>query len=145
MKIFIVLFLTFFSMSLIFGVEENDFKGMLTVDNLSYRASFELIKKRNGKHLLKIQPKSSKSFCYYKVKRITAPQQMKGRSGIVFSNKIKNCSYSIPIKKQSLFWNDLVLIDMNYTLNSDMSLEGKVKLSSKKRGFRGILEFITRK
>ncbi len=131
----------FFSFRSLLCADDIAFKGNLVINELSYKASFELVDKGKKYSQLKITPVTSSSSCYFDIKRITAPQQMRGRGGVVFANKPKNCAFKMPSKKMSLLWNSVVLIDMSYSFNSDMVLDGTVKLSSIQKAYRGILVF----
>ncbi len=90
----------------------------------------------NDKHFLVIGPDKNHQ-CKFLIKRLTAPQQTKGISGIIFSNKVPSCQYKIQNKTINKFWNSLELIDLDYRLNSKGKIQGKIHLQSEKKSYLG--------
>lgn len=117
------------------------FRGSFNVENMSYQAKIELVKNKKEKYFLRIFPNSSKNFCDFYVKRISAPQQIRGLEGTIFANRDLSCKFNLLSEDESIFWNGIELIDVNYRFIKDYQLEGRLTLGSIKQTYRGLLVF----
>ena len=98
--------------------------------------SFEVVR-LGTTHVLRVRPLSSKNFCDLKVRKITAPQQLKGRPGIIQANK-GDCQFQIKSSKLSSFWNEMILFDMTYLfIKGSRKILGEVTVSHLKKRFKG--------
>lgn len=116
-------------------------QGELIVQDPPYKASFRLIKKNNGHYLLRISPQSSKNFCDFTVRRISAPQQTRGMKGHLFTNRPTLCKFHLSSQEQTLFWNTIELIDLSYRFIGPNTFGGVAKLNSLQRSYRAHLKF----
>ena len=130
MKILFVILIFISSLNLAYSESKNKLlNGVITVDEANYKSSFTILKKEN-RHYLKVHPSNSSESCIYKIKKINAPQQIKGRSGTIWANREEQCKYNIKDSVESKFWRDVVLLDISYHFNSNFKLEGKIVIDS---------------
>ena len=117
-------------------------KGDIFVENSMFQASFELFKKAGGEYTMVIRPKLSQSPCYFWVKKISAPQQLRGRSGIIHTNKPSNCIFSVREQESQSFWNSIILVDFEYSFSMENTLNGKATLSALEKTIQPVFLFI---
>ena len=141
MKKILLIFLSFLSFNLFTSDNELSFFGEILIKEKALKAKFQLIKDTKGPSLLRISLDSFKSYCDYSINRITAPQQTRGRRGILFSSRTGTCQFKNMKEEEEKFWNDIVLIDFSYIINEKGKLEGDVELNSVEKTFHGELEF----
>lgn len=134
----LILFLFIFSSN---ATEEFVFKGKIEIDKKNTSTSFELHSKDKKRYYVELKPKGAENSCFFRVSKITAPQQLRGRGGVVFANRPKKCEFKIKDKELHKFWNSLVLLDMGYRLKEDSSLMGDASFRSVKKGFQAKVTF----
>ena len=115
------------------------FSGVIVFDKIN--AKFKLINLDEDDYELVITTPDTDSSCSFKVTRITAPQQMRGRNGVLFSNRDDGCLFNGKTKEETTFWNKIVLIDFNYRFSSTGKLEGKASLKGLESTSIGTLIF----
>lgn len=62
--------------------EQQNFKGEIILDDLEYKAKFELIEQKD---LRVLRVSLGSSICDFRIKRISSPQEIRG--GVIFANK----------------------------------------------------------
>ena len=117
-----------------FAHAKNFFKGTINVDN-KFHATFELI----DMDTLVLRPEGSQNSCEFVVKRSSLPHLVRGRNGVMFSNKKDACQF-IMKKQHGDFWNKIVLIDFIYTYKGT-ALVGTATLKALHHSFNGIVSF----
>jgi hypothetical protein len=122
------------------GSDQISFQGKLIIKQENHQALFKLIKKSKYQYLLEITLPQTKSTCFFSVQRISAPQQTKGRDGIVYANRGQDCRFKGASKNESDFWNSIKLLDISYRMQ-DRELLGTAKLSSLQNSYPADLNF----
>lgn len=101
---------------------------------LQNTVSFELIKK-NGKDFILITPNGSQG-CEFTVTKITAPQQLRGKKGIILASRINSCNFKSKNKAITDFWKDVVMFDVYYVLTKKNEVKGTVRITSTNKAYR---------
>lgn len=98
-----------------------------------YRVHF-VLNERNGEHYLTFSVEGGS--CDYHVRRLKAPQQIKGYKGIIFSNKTPDYDFKIPDRKINNLFNSFELADLVYIVNKEGKITGDITLSSLTETYR---------
>lgn len=128
-KFFICLVSLKFSLMVLAKKSEVIIEGNFKVQGLYNSVKLQLIKDDDYKLL--IYPDSSTQFCEYKVKRITSPQRLKNKRGLIYANLVNECDLKGNDEEMSQFWKEIKMIDIDYQFHNDFKkLEGQVQLSN---------------
>ena len=87
-----------------------------------------MLSERDGKYYLTLSVAGGS--CDYLVRRLKAPQQIRGYKGIIFSNKVPNCNFGILDKETNKLFNNFELVDLVYSVKKNGKIEGDITLSS---------------
>ena len=120
-----------------FGMEKVVIKGNFKLGHSESKGSFIVRKNKNGDHFLRVAIIGSKEYCDFKIKRKTAPQQLKGRSGLIYSNRPKSCLFKHLNPKVEEEFNQIVLVDLFYRLDKSGNTYGSYGVSLGKKIYRG--------
>ena len=103
-----------------------EIKGQFMIKN-KYKVNF-ILSERDGEHYLTLSVKGGS--CDYHVRRLKAPQQIRGYKGILFSNKVPGCNFGISDVEINKLFNSFELVDLVYSVNEKDKIEGDITLSS---------------
>ena len=134
---FIFFFLLVFNT---YSKDDVSLSGTLTLEKEKKTAKFQLIKTRKN-YLMRVRPAGSQNSCSFIVRKISAPQKTRGRDGIVFTNRPRQCTFNISHAEDKKFWNKIVLLDFRYQFSSEIKLEGSANLSTLNGPHSAVLEF----
>ncbi len=121
--------------------QKSSIKGNLILKGLNLEAKYTLVSLSKEHHLLIIFPKGAKNGCFFRVTKISAPQNLRGRNGIIFANRPPGCVFAMNEKKQKDFWSKIVLVDFDYGFSQNTTLSGHARLSSKSGNYKAKLIF----
>lgn len=137
--IFLTLFLFSSSLSL-HAVESPKSKvsGSFTLAELNVPMQFEILGANDDYTLkLSVVENGKNHACSYKVQRISAPQQTRGRSGNIYSKKSDECQFALDDKELAKVLSNIMLIDVTYRLNESAKIFGSISLYTSDRSFQG--------
>ena len=134
---FLFLFLLIFNA---YPQDDVSLSGTLTLEKEKKTAKFQLVKIRQN-YLMQVRPSGSQNSCSFIVRKISAPQKTRGRDGIVFTNRPRQCTFNISHKKDKKFWNKIVLLDFRYQFSREIKLEGSANLSTLNGIHSAVLKF----
>ena len=132
---------TFFLFFLSITLQAFLLEGSIQVLEKKTSALFEFVGETESDLRIRIYPQGSSSFCLFTVKRFVFPNPRVGQRGIIFSNREKDCYYKLESKEETSFWNEVSLLDFDYSLSREKTFVGRVKLSSLKESLFGDLIF----
>ena len=105
-----------------------EIKGQFTLKNKNkYKFNF-ILSEKDGEHYLTLFVKGGS--CDYRVRRLKAPQQIRGYRGTIFSDKVRDCNFGILDRKINKIFNSFELVDLVYIVNEKGKIEGDITLSS---------------
>lgn len=145
-KLFIVLVSLISSLIVYAKKSEVLIEGSFKVQELYISAKLQLIKDDDYKLL--IYPDSSTQFCEYKVKRITSPQRLKNKRGLIYANVVDECELKGLNEEMSKFWREIKMIDIDYQFENDFKkFEGQVQLSNLNKTYnaKANMKFVSQK
>lgn len=139
MKIFFIVTFCLFSYSMMAQESlqgEIKMSGDFYLDYFNKELSFEVLKSGEDKALLiKFSGEGEVKQCYYKVTRISAPQQTRGLNGVVFARMLESspCTYKVANKEFEKFLNEIRIINIGYRIGNDLKIYGDIELLSLKK------------
>ncbi|MDA9793053.1 hypothetical protein N9B72_00575 [Bacteriovoracaceae bacterium] len=127
----------------VWNVFANDlpFEGNIIMADSQFSAKFKLIKDDKDNRVIVFSPKSSRNSCSFIVKRITSPQGTRGMKGLIFTNRVKNCTFEIANNTEMNFWNDVILVDFEYTFTEGGYFDGIATVNTLEKSYQANLSF----
>lgn len=93
----------------------------------SHRVHFALEKREDEYYLILSVAGGS---CDYLIRTISTPHPLRGRKGIILSDKNLDCDFGISESKINRLFNSFSLADLTYTINKAGKIKGDMQLQS---------------
>jgi hypothetical protein len=86
------------------------------------------------------EKENAQATCYYKITRLTAPQQTRGVNGLIFAKAKKKkgkkiCTFALKDKALEKILNNTLLINIEYRLKNEEKIQGHIEIQTLNKDF----------